>query len=148
TTPNQFSAVGQVWMSNEGATQNDFHFSDNMTVNGQAYYRLKMVAANGAVSYSNILVFRSNDVAAQPFKVYPSVIQSSATVNVKAGKSGTALFQLVDYSGRVVMQQPIAVQEGDNNVVVNNLGNITTGNYVALVKTGDNKVYNQKIFKQ
>jgi hypothetical protein len=147
TSANQFKSIGEVWMTNDGIDQNSFHYSDNMT-SEQAYYRLKMVAPNGVISYSNILVFRSNDATAQPFKVYPSVIQSSATVNVKAGKSGPAVFQLVDYSGRVVMQQPIAMQEGDNNIVVNNLGNITTGNYVALVKTGDNKTYNQKIYKQ
>ena len=135
-------------MSNDGVAKTNFSFADNKAVSGQAYYRLKMVTANGMVSYSNILVFRSGDIAAQPFKVYPSVIQSSATVNIKAGKSGPALFQVVDYSGRVVMQQSVSVQEGDNNLLVNNLGTLTTGNYVALVKTGDNKTFSQKIFKQ
>jgi hypothetical protein len=48
----------------------------------------------------------------------------------------------------VVIQQDITVQQGANNIVLNNLGNLNRGNYVALVKLEDNQVYNQKIVKQ
>jgi hypothetical protein len=148
TSPNQFKSIGEVWVNNDGVAQKNFQYTDNSDLNGQAYYRLKMVAANGVVSYSSILAFRSTTSGGDEFRVYPSVIRSSATVNVKTAKSGAATFQLVDYSGRIVLQQAITVQEGNNNIVVNNMGSLTGGNYVALVKTSDNKIYNQKIFKQ
>jgi hypothetical protein len=107
-----------------------------------------MVTPNGTVQYSNILVFRTTESSQQSFNVFPTSVQSSATVSVKADKGGKGKFQVIDYSGRVVAQQDITVQEGTNNIVVNNLGALTTGNYVALVKLDNNQIFNQKIVKQ
>jgi hypothetical protein len=148
TSPSSYSSIGELWVNNEGVAQNNFYFNDNIAINGNVYYRLKMIAANGAVTYSNTLTFLSAAVARESFSVYPTVIQSSATVSVKAAKAGNASFQVVDYSGRVVMQKAITVQEGSNNILVNNLDNIITGNYVVVVKTADQQTYNQKIIKQ
>ena len=147
TSANQFYAIGEVW-PNTDETQVNFVYADNMLLNGQAYYRLKLVAANGSVTYSNILAFRNAAGGQDDYKVYPSLVQSSATVTVKSEKSGSAIFRLVDLSGRTVLQQQVTLQEGVNNVVVNNLGTVNTGNYVAVIKTADNKMHSQKIIKQ
>jgi hypothetical protein len=146
SNPNSFQAVGDVKVDATGVQKN-YSFSD--MISGNAYYRLKMVTADGSVQYSNILIFRTaNGGSQQPFNVFPTSIQSSATVSVKADKAGKGRFQVIDYSGRVVMQQDITVQQGANNIVVNNMSKINTGNYVALIKLDDNQVYNQKIVKQ
>jgi hypothetical protein len=147
TSPSQFNAIGEVWMGN-ATDKTNFNYSDIAGVSNVAYYRLKMITADGNVTYSNILTFRSAEGGGQPFRVYPSVVNSSVTVAVKGDKTGAATFQLLDYAGRVVKQQNIIVQEGNNNVVVNDLGNINTGNYVVSLKTSDNQVHTQKIFKQ
>jgi hypothetical protein len=146
-TMSQFNAIGEVWMSNELGKTN-FNYTDMTGINNVAYYRLKMIAANGTVTYSNMLTFRSATGNNQPFKVYPSVVNSSVTVSVKGENTGPASFQLLDYAGRVVKQQNITVREGNNNVVVNDLGNVITGNYVVSLRTSDNQVFTQKIFKQ
>jgi len=123
-----------------------FNFTDNEILDGTALYRLKLINLNGKVEYSNILAFRNNNQSASTFKVYPSAIQTSATINVKSTKTGTAVFELVDYSGRVVHRQNVAVQEGHNNIQLNSMGNITAGNYLAVLRIDDN-VYTQKINK-
>jgi hypothetical protein len=105
-----------------------------------------MIGADGAVSYSNILTFKAANGGPQ-FKVYPNVVNSSVSVTLKSGKSGAVTFQVVDYSGRVVNQQNIMVQEGNNNVVVNGLEKIIAGSYVVVVKTNDNEAFTQKIVK-
>jgi hypothetical protein len=142
-----FEAVGEVWMSSNTHLRKEFHFSDPAAINNLAYYRLKLVGVNGTMQYSNVLVFRSAGLVAQPFNVYPSAIQSTATLQVKAAKTGSALFQVVDYAGRVVMQQNMTLQEGTNNIVVNNMNTLLAGNYVVLVKM-DGQVYNQKVVKR
>jgi hypothetical protein len=144
-SPTTFSAIRELSLTGD---QTRFNYTDVTGVNGVAYYRLKMTSINGTVSYSNMLTFRTNNNGSTPFKVFPSVVNSSVTVAVKGDKTGTASFQLLDYAGRVVKQQNITVQEGNNNVMVNGLENIITGNYVVSLKTGDNQVYTQKIFKQ
>lgn len=141
-----FTSIGKVNMNEKNNEQLDFSFKDNTSFEGSVYYRLKMISFNGTVKYSNMLVFHSGN-AVKDFKIYPSVVQTSATVQVKSETTTTAIFQLVDYSGRVIIQKNVTVQEGTNNIVVGNLGSIHPGNYVALVRV-NNKVYNQKIFKQ
>jgi hypothetical protein len=148
TNPAQFQQVAQFWLSaDEAVKQAGFKFNDNPN-SGRVYYRLKMISPNGSVQYSSVLVFHTAASAGQEtLKVYPTSIQSSVTLNIKADKAGSATFQLVDYSGRVVMQQPISLLAGTNNISVNNLSNLNTGNYVAVVKT-DANVYSQKVLKQ
>ena len=116
-------------------------------LNGTTLYRLKLINLNGKVEYSNVLAFRNNDQNSSTFKVYPSAIQNSATMNVKSAKTGTAVFELVDYTGRVIHRQTVAVQEGHNNIQLNSMGSITGGNYLAVLRIDDN-VYTQKIIKQ
>lgn len=142
----QFNAIGEVAMTT-GTDKLNFRYTDATGIGAVSYYRLKMTSINGTVSYSNIIKFRSENGGEQ-FNVYPTVVNSSMTVAVKGSKTGAATFQLLDYSGRVVKQQNITVQEGNNNVLVSGMGNINTGNYVVSVKTSDNQVYTQKIFKQ
>jgi hypothetical protein len=74
------------------------------------------------------------------------VINSSATVSVHAIKAGATVFNVVDMSGRLVLQQNIMMQEGTNNIVINGFDKLTTGNYVALVRNG-NELVQQKISK-
>jgi hypothetical protein len=147
TTANQFEAIGEAWTNVDAHGQNVCSYHDPVAISNQANYRLKMIAVNGEVTYSNILVFRSAQANTQPFNVYPSVIQSSTNLRITAAKTGHGQFQLVDYAGRVVMQQNINVQEGNNNIAVNNMSRLLAGNYVAVVKI-NNEVYNQKIVKQ
>lgn len=146
-TPSQFNTIGEVVIT-DGTDKLSFNYTDNSGINAVAYYRLKLVGINGAVSYSNTLTFRTADGSGEPFKVYPNVVNSSVTVTVKGDKTGMATFQLLDYAGRVVKQQNITVQEGYNNVVVNGLGEINSGNYIVALKTSDNQSFVQKIFKQ
>ncbi|OQP49234.1 hypothetical protein A4D02_30035 [Niastella koreensis] len=80
-------------------------------------------------------------------KVFPSIFQSSIIVKIKANKTGSAPFKLIDYSGRTLLQQDLPVKAGSNTIPIPNLGHIAEGNYIVLVNI-DNKVLNQKITKQ
>lgn len=81
------------------------------------------------------------------FKVYPTNMQSSATIAVQAEVNGTAMFELVDYSGRVMHKQQISVNKGANNIPLNTLSSVSSGNYVAVLKM-NGVVYNQKVVRQ
>lgn len=146
STTGNYKPISEFWI-NDVANQLSFRYADNELLSGNTYYRLKMISANGNVQYSNILAFRAGNNTSQSFKVYPSLVNSTATVSMRSDKTGTAVFNLVDISGRVVFQQKIIMQEGSNNVVINGLDKITTGNYIAIVRNG-NDVVQQKIIKQ
>lgn len=142
-----FSGIADVWVNNDSKNNGSFRYTDHEAVEGNTLYRLKMVSANGTVQYSNILAFRSNGQSNTTFKVYPSAIESSATVNVRAEKAGSGVFELVDYAGRIIHRQNVSVQQGSNNIQLNSISNVIGGNYVAVLKI-DNNTYTQKILKK
>lgn len=141
-----FTSLGEVWVNTEEKTQH-YTFNDNNLTGSVAYYRLKIVAYDGKISYSNVLVFRLDAAKAQTFKMYPSVINDNATVAVSASKAEQTLLQVVDLSGRTVFNKSINLQQGDNNIALNGLGGLQRGTYVACIKTGDT-IQSQKIMIQ
>ena len=82
----------------------------------------------------------------QALKVYPSAIKNMVTVKIKAGKAGMAVVRMVDYSGRTIKQQSLAVQAGVNSIVINDLDNVIPGNYIILMNM-DKVQSNQKVIK-
>ena len=142
-----YQAIGQFFLNTTEGKTESFKFLDKTISSGNNLYRLKLISVNGEISYSNILSFRSASSTNSSFKVYPTAIQTTATVNVKAAKSGIAVLELVDYSGKIVKKQQVAVEQGINNIAVNGLGDLMTGAYVAVLRI-DNNIYNQKILKQ
>ena len=141
----QFRKIGS--MNVNDINQRNFFYSDNNPNEGNAFYRLRMIGVNGTVTYSNILSFRNNREDNASFKIYPSAVESSATLNIKAGKAGAASFRLVDYAGRIVHQETLNVQEGTNTLLLNKVGHVKPGNYIAVLEI-DHSTYNQKILKK
>ena len=142
-----FAAIGQVLMINEIGQSGKFKFTDENMLSGTSLYRLKMIATNGSITYSNTLSFRTAGEVSKKFSVYPTAVTTNATLSIQANAIGVANFELVDYSGRIVHRQLVAVQSGNNNIQVTNFGNLTGGQYIAVIKI-DNSIYSQKIFKQ
>ncbi len=137
TTPNSFKSIGET-------NNNQVHFTDN-NFSSTSYYRLKLVSFTGAVQYSNIIVIRGGTAATDnSFKVYPSVMSSTATVSVNAVKGQQATLQLVDLNGRTISQQNLNLQQGSNNLSINKPANITSGTYLAVIKV-DDTIQSQKI---
>ena len=117
----------------------------------RSLYFQKFIYPNSILALAPLPSSRSaasnNNPALQTLKIFPSIIQSTATVQIKAQQSGAAIFRLADYAGRIVMQKVINVQEGSNNIVVNDLDNLSRGNYIAMVSL-NSTMYNQKVIKQ
>ena len=134
-----FTRVSSVSMASELQSS----YTDN-NVNGNVYYRLKMTNATGKVSYSEVLLVKSSQ-AHSGFKVFPSVIDDYTTVNFSAANAGTATLMIADNNGRIVKQQAVSVQQGVNTAMVNGLGQLPAGQYVAVLR-GAGYNFTQKIF--
>jgi Secretion system C-terminal sorting domain len=146
-TPSQFSAIGEVLVNSAQQPAGNYTFNDNAVLQKTGYYRLKMIEANGQLSYSNVLVFRIANDTRPSFKMYPSIINDNATVNITADKTEQTSLQVFDLGGRSVYQKNFALQQGNNNVAVNGFSSLQQGTYVAIVKAG-NSTYSQKIMIQ
>jgi hypothetical protein len=115
----------------------------------RAVYFKKFVYQNSLLAISNTqrLTREKKDIKETSFKVFPTNMQGNATIAVDAEKKSVALFELVDYSGRVIHRQQLSIDKGVNNIPFNNASNVSNGNYIAVLKM-DGMIYNQKIVKQ
>ncbi len=126
---------------------------NNQTANSasrlRAIYFKKFVYQNAllAINTSARLIREKKDNKETSFKVFPTNIQGNATIAVQAQQNGIAMFELVDYFGRVMHRQQISVNKGTNNIPFNAATEISNGNYVAVLKM-DGMIYNQKLVKQ
>ena len=146
-SPSSFIGIGNVNGSIALAGKSNFNYTDNDFSGKTSFYRLKMIDATGAIAYSSILVFRAKEQLPSKFKIFPSAIQSTATISVKTTNSSIAILDILDYAGRLVTRQQIPLQEGNNTISLNNINAMTSGNYLAVLKI-DNTTFTQKIIKQ
>jgi hypothetical protein len=115
----------------------------------RAVYFKKFTYANSLLAFNDVpRIMREKKIEAQSsFKVFPTNMQGSATIAVQADETGTAMFELVDYAGRVMHKQVLSVNKGSNNIRFDKVSSMSNGNYVAVLKM-NGVVYNQKVVKQ
>jgi hypothetical protein len=110
------------------------------------YYRLRIVDNDGKYTYSNVVSVKLN----QPqnnFSIYPNPVDNYAVMNVYAEKQGTGVLRVIDNSGKPLTSKSFSVTNGNNSVVIDQLGFLPRGIYVIQVMVNDN-VYTQKILKK
>lgn len=125
---------------------------NNQTANSasrlRAVYFKKFIYNNALLAFNTIprVTRDKKTVTESSFNVYPTNLQSAATIAVNAEENGTAMFELVDYAGRVLHKQMLTVNKGTNNIPFS-VSSVSTGNYVAVLKM-NGEVYNKKVVKQ
>lgn len=92
-------------------------------------------------------VKNNKNPGASTFSIYPTVVQGNASIFVEAVKDGWASFELVDYSGRILVKQQLIVDKGSNRIPFMGVSKVSNGNYIAVLKM-DGEVYNSKFMKQ
>lgn len=119
-------------------------YTDYFSSEGNQYYRLKIEQPGSKYNYSNVLLLKGLSSAVKGFKIYPNIISADANINLNATSRQQGLLLISDYSGRIVEQQLLNLQEGNNTLQVSNLDRLPSGNYVAAIRTTEG-VYSQKI---
>lgn len=140
-----FHPISEFWLT-ESIAQNGFRYSDNETIGQGAYYRLKLVAQNGQIQYSNILAFR-NTAANSGLRVYPTLVKDQTTVTVTAAQANAAQLALVELNGRVVISKAIQLNEGTGTYNLDGLDRLNAGTYAVIVKQQGGAVLQQKLVK-
>lgn len=142
-----YSSVADFMYTGENSFEKHTTYTDNSVAKGNYNYRLKMIGKNGEIKYSSVLAFKTdaeNDI--QTLVVYPSVITSSFTARFNADRNEPAQLQVVDYSGRSVYSKPVTLNQGQNNISVNDF-NAARGIFLIVIRKGG-KTYSQKIIVQ
>jgi len=124
-----FDGIGSV-PANGNSTANKYSFADNEVNNLSStvvYYRLKMMDADGKYTYSNIVTIYLADITGR-IVLSPNPAKHETKVMITSSLNGKAKWKLTDNSGRVVMQDVIQLNRGNNNFVIN-LNSLSGGLY-------------------
>jgi hypothetical protein len=143
-----FTDLGSVSVNKSPGETHEYSFNDYLqSVNSSVlYYRLKMINFDGTFSYSKIAVV-SLDQAELKFSVFPNPTTDYAVLRFSSDKQSVALMKLMDNSGREIMLKSFTVTNGNNSLMVDQLGNLPKGIYVIQVLV-NNSLYNSKLVKQ
>ena len=140
-----FEPVTQFWVNVDGNTQKDFNYTDDKAADRITYYRLKIASKQGNIEYSNILRLSGEVKNMSQLNVFPSLVQSTATVNYTSREKQIAVINVTDMSGRLMKQQNILLQAGANSIQVSGFDQYQKGNYFVSLATATEKSSKQVI---
>lgn len=114
TNGKQFDAFGIVDFTegNESYTLKDTHPHTNAA--GQAYYRLKMVDADGSYAYSKI-VSAQLDVDRAAY-VYPNPVSDYVRISLPGYDGAPGTLKLLNASGQVLLSDKFTVKKGETGI--------------------------------
>ena len=126
-----------------------FNYTDAQPLKGMNYYRLKMVDANGKISYSGIVALLNAVKGFELINIAPNPVTSNGTfkLNVASAQSTTMNIVISDMMGRVVLRETKTLIAGYNSIDMN-VANLAAGTYNISGITADEKTKVVRFVKQ
>ena len=135
TDARYFDQIGRVAANGNAATESNYSYNDADVTNLQSqnvFYRLKMYDNNGTYRYSNVI--RVTMPTLQPeLTVSPNPAISEADAKITAPEACNADWQVIDNSGRVLLQNSTTLKKGKNELNVN-ISQLPSGSYYLKIK--------------
>jgi hypothetical protein len=144
TDNSDFKAINGAFIS---GGKNTYSYTHNSPVNGNNYYRLKMVDQDGTFEYSDIEVVQyglaNTDVKIQ---CYPNPVTEQLNIGFNASTAGEAIISLQDLQGRTISQTKVNAASGDNQAVINT-SSLNKGVYLVSISLNGKVLGSQKVVK-
>lgn len=122
-----------VTMSANGREYN--HVDDLSAFTGSdAFYRVKLVRTNGAVSYSNVISLKLATITG--LQLMPTIVQSNLQVRFNNTRSQDVTIRVMNISGQAVMTQTSKLSAGNASISLNGFERLTNGTYSVQVFAG------------
>lgn len=96
-----FSSVGNVTATGDAGTRSLYSFSDQQPLNGNNFYRIKMVDKDGSFVYSRVLIVR-NDKTLMTIRAFPNPVSDVLQVQLPSQQAGKVQLSIVDPLGKTV----------------------------------------------
>jgi autotransporter-associated beta strand protein len=127
--------------------QQPFDYIDNNTPAGLNYYRLKMVDANGKITYSAPIAILNKETGFDIVNLSPTLVNTKAELNVTAAQKTTMTVVITDVAGKQVQKMVYNLIGGSNKFTVNAAG-LSAGTYQITGYTADGKSRTIRFVKQ
>jgi Secretion system C-terminal sorting domain len=117
-----------------------YTYTDAKPTQGVNYYRLKQEDFNGRTSFSDIRAIRFSNKEELNITIFPNPTREIVYIDLSNFKTGnTANLNLVDASGKIVLNKNIAILNGNYNTAIN-VKTLAKGNYVLQIKNAETSI--------
>lgn len=110
------------------------------------YYRLKVIGKAGAIKYSNILAVRKI-TKNSALTISPNPTTDFIAVKFYAERNMEVTIAVIDYNGKVILNQQQKVTKGFNNIRFNDLNRFSNGVYQLKVELAESTISKSFIIK-
>lgn len=112
-----FNSITTISASQERCGQ-PFDFTDLQPLAGKNFYRLKMIDADGKISYSPVVAVINNSKGFEFVGLYPTIVKNETTLSVSAVKPVTIETKFTDMSGRVIKTFAKSIPAGSSLIQI------------------------------
>jgi len=148
---NNFKTIGVVLDGFEGDNGSRSYMFKDMaaSLKGQSvvYYRLKQFDLDGKSTYSKVLVVRLEEKNEITMQVTPNPFAENLVVRFNSTENGLAQIKIISVTGKTMLSKQSVISKGSNSILVDGLGGLSTGMYVAQMIMNGNVIDNQKVVK-
>lgn len=131
-----FSAINTITADALRCNQ-PFNYTDAQPLTGMNYYRLKVLDADGNITYSNIVALLNATKGFGIISIAPNpVVTDNFKLNVASAQAGKIEIVIFDMQGRLVTRQNMTLIAGFNSLPVN-AGHLAAGSYTMRCNMGD-----------
>jgi hypothetical protein len=141
---NNFTTIATLQIAVVNGTINNYRINDNaaeLAGRAVAYYRVKQIAADGTVSYSNlttVILHQANTAA----------VKTNNTIQFAAAQNGNAVISIKTITGQTAATVNTTVEKGNNSIALTSLSNLPKGMYVTEVSVNGVVINNQKVIAE
>jgi len=142
-----WESIATVNPKNTAGLKLDYAQLDKQPYAGTSYYRLQMADTKGKITYSTI---RKVDLvsAMNTRLIHPNPFVNSFNVDVQLAKGGDVELRILDYSGKLLQSRFYKAKAGANSFLMEGLGNLPKGYYLAELVQDGQKVFQEKVSRQ
>ena len=143
TDGNTFKSIAVIIPDAAAIIKKNNYTDDVSTLNaGNVFYKLKWTDKSGKIYFSTIVKVGLGETITSTLALWPNPVVESATVTFTSFNRGISAVQIIDFSGKVVMQKNIQIQEGINNIQLSSLSWLQRGMYTIRLINADNVLTN------
>jgi len=107
--------IGKIEGNGTTTAEHTYHFEDLEFRQGITYYyRIKQVDFDGSYEYSEVRSVRAEEDQFNSVAIYPNPVSDKLNLKVRAKASQTMQVSILNLYGKVVYQDEIGVQQGEN----------------------------------
>lgn len=144
-----YTSLGRVAGNGTTSDTKNYQYADPINSSAKIiYYRLRIVDLDGKITYSKLIALRMDGlVSLNNFTTYPNPFISDVKLQMSSTRELPAIIRINNMAGQQQTLRNVTLQNGENIILIKDLGNLNSGMYVMEIITEEGRIV-QKITKQ